>query len=103
MVKLSLPKFRVKLPDEDAYDVEANNADLVRWDMTAAKHKWPTYKDAPFLWTTFLAWAASRRGGLTKLTWEEFSDRVVQVESLSDDDDADGMAVPTEPEPASGY
>jgi hypothetical protein len=98
MVSLALPSFRVTLPDTDAFEVQTSNADLVRWDMTSAKHKWPTYKDAPFLWTTFLAWTAARRQKLTDLSWEEWSDRVVQVESIGDDD----AAVPTVPEPVSG-
>ena len=85
--KLSTPRFLVELPDADPFEVQAIGADLVRWDMTAAKHKWPSYDTAPFLWSTFLAWSAGRRTGQVSadVTFERFADVVVQVEALNVD------------------
>lgn len=69
--------------------VEANilNPDRVRWDMTAQKHKWPSFADAPFLGMTFLAWAALRREGIYTDTFEMFRDTDA-LDVRGDDDEA---------------
>lgn len=83
--------------DGRAEPVEADiiNPDRVRWDMTAAKHKWPSFADAPFLGTTFLAWAALRRTGQYTDTFEAFRDRdaldVVSHDPDADDEDDDAI------------
>lgn len=75
-------------------EVTITNPDRVRWDMTRAKHNWPTFNDAPFLGTTFLAWAALRREGIYTGTFEDFRDHDgLDVESYDDsatEDDAVG-------------
>lgn len=53
---------------------EIRNPDRVRWDLTAAKHKWPSFQDSPFLGMTFLAWAALKRGEHYTGSWEQFRD-----------------------------
>lgn len=62
----------VHLANGDAVPVRIANPDLVRWDLTAHKHKWPDMESAPILWATFVAWAAMTRQGLTTAKWEEF-------------------------------
>lgn len=64
----------VTLADGTTHTVEAANPDRVRWDMTRAKHNWPATADAPFLMTTFMAWAALKRLGTYTGTWETFSE-----------------------------
>lgn len=93
----------VTLKDKaDPIDVKILNPDRVRWDMTAQKHNWPAFQDAPFLGTTFLAWAALRRENLYAGTFEEFRDRdALDVESWDDtedtatDDAIEGLGNPT--------
>ncbi len=87
-------KSSVTLDGHDApVEVTITNPDRVRWDMTRSKHNWPTFNDAPFLGTTFLAWAALRREGIYTGTFEDFRDRdAVDVQSYEDTtDEADAV------------
>jgi hypothetical protein len=101
-IKLSTPRLRVLRDGHDPLEVQVINADLVRWDRTRFKHKWPPMSEAPFLGQTFLAWCAARRIGaipsdLTYETWEELSLEV--IEAPNDDDAAGGDQVPGGPTP----
>ena len=61
------------------------NADLLRWDTTAAKHGWPDFQTVRTWHATFCAWAALRRAGAIPKdwTWERFSeDEALQVRAL---------------------
>ena len=73
-VKLSTPRLRVVLADGTDREVQCTNADMVRFDLTRSKQKWPGAQDAPFLWLTFVAWAALRRTGVIEqsLGYEAF-------------------------------
>jgi hypothetical protein len=87
-VKLSSPRVLVTRGDGSQLDLQTTNADLVLWDMTRTKHKWPKFDEAPFLWLTFLAWAAARRTGhITDTTWEAWLADTVDVAAQEDDDD----------------
>lgn len=78
---LSIPRLRVLPADGEPWEVQAYNPDLMLWERTAAQHRWPPIKQAPFTWMTFLAWAASRRTGRIPqtLTWEQFAATVLEV------------------------
>lgn len=64
----------VTLIDDREVSAEIRNPDRVRWDMTAAKHNWPSFQDSPFLGMTFLAWAALKRVGEYAGPWDKFRD-----------------------------
>lgn len=64
----------VTLSNETKITEEVLNPDRVRWDITAAKKKWPKFSDSPFLGMTFLAWAALKRKNHYSGTFEEFSE-----------------------------
>src|SRR5215471_16219668 len=86
-IVLETPTLTVVLDDGRTLSVQATNPDYIRWDRTAAKHGWPTLRNAPFLWMTFLAWSALRRTGqiAEAVTWEDFSDRMcLQVSSAGE-------------------
>lgn len=59
----------------------AYNPDFIRWELTAAKERWPTVEvhggeaqtKAPMLMNTFLAFAALSRTGDYSGKWDEFS------------------------------
>jgi hypothetical protein len=89
-VKLSTPRLRVVLADETDRIVQCTNADLVRFDLTRSKQKWPGPTDAPFLWLTFIAWAALRRTKTIPdtLTYEAFSDSTLEIENMTDEESA---------------
>lgn len=104
-VKLSTPRLRVILGDDSELIVQATNADLVKFDMTRSRQKWPAATEAPFLWLTFIAWHALRRtGGIPQTTtYEQFSDSTQEIANLSDDEstaDADRDAVGPTPQGA---
>lgn len=96
-IRLSAPRVKViRAEGTEPVEFQTNNADLVLWDRTRAKHKWPKFDDAPFLWLTFLSWAAARRTGAiaSDHTYERWESETVDVEALTDPDDD---ALPTLP------
>lgn len=104
---LALPKIEVTLDDGRKLEAQILNADLLRWDITAAKHGWPDYRTVQTWHATFCAWASLRRQGAIpkEWTWEEFSDRhCVQVATITDEaGEAEETAVdPTLQEAAPG-
>ena len=97
---LYTPRLEVVMDDGRVLEVQALNPDLLRYDRTAAKHGWPAATAAPFLWLTFLAWAALRRRGDIdeSMTWEQFSDtHAHQVRNLTEADGAPAVPVPPIP------
>jgi hypothetical protein len=86
--KLTSPRVVVLRLGHDDLELQTNNADMVRWDLTRPKQRppWPTFQDAPILWLTFLAWAAARRTGAIEqsLTFETWCDDVQQVSTVDD-------------------
>jgi hypothetical protein len=96
---LTIPRLRVLPADGEPWEVQAYNPDLMLYERTAAQHRWPPIKSAPFTWMTFLAWAASRRTGRIPetLSWEVFAATVLEVT------DAGAVAAdPTPPGPDPG-
>lgn len=87
----STPIFTVELADGTVLeDVRVLNADMIRFDMTRARHKWPSGTEAPILMLTFWVWAALTREGRTTDTWELFSEQsCVSVVKTNGDDVAD--------------
>jgi hypothetical protein len=76
----------VLLDDGTEFEVRIDNRDYIAWDKTAPKRKWPSGRDAPFLMTTFLAFCAATRAGLTDLRWEAFEAAAVLVEDVQEED-----------------
>ena len=111
MTELMAPRLHIRLEDGSEWWVDTGNPDLVAWDLTAMKHKWPGVKEAPFLWLTFVAWHASRRKKLLPegMTFDQFKLLAEQVEGPDDDtapadDESVGLvrATPTPPGPGPG-
>src|SRR5262245_31808283 len=101
--KLSSPRIRIlRESSEEPIEVQTDNRDLVLWDMTRSRHKWPKFDEAPFVWLTFLAWPAARRTGQIngETTYEVWSKDVVSVESLDDEDEENATGRPTPSGPA---
>jgi hypothetical protein len=87
-VRLVAPRVRVVRDGQDDLEVQADNRDLILWDRTRIRHKWPKFDEAPFLWLTFLSWSAARRSGAipAELTYERWEAEVLDVTSVDDDD-----------------
>jgi hypothetical protein len=94
-------RILIELDGREPFIVSTRLSDHNVWDVTRAKHKWPTAQEAPLTWMGFIAWAAARRTGAieTSLTWEQFLAECVSVERPEEDtqeDDAE-PADPTRP------
>lgn len=85
-VKLKVPKVHVIMEDGRTWDVQTDNRDMIRWDENAGKRGWPDPSKAPFLWLTFIAWAALRRQGLVELSWDDFRGQALEVSSQEDEE-----------------
>lgn len=104
-IRLTAPRVRVIRDGHDPLEVQTANPDLVLWDRTRTKHRWPKFDEAPFLWLTFIAWAAARRTGAipTEYTYETWEAEVLDVADTNQaDTTGDDMGRPTLPGPEPG-
>lgn len=87
-MQLKSPVFDIVLAQPDGTFLEAavqtDNRDAVRWDMTRTRRQWPAIGDAPFLWGTFMAWAAMTREGDISEDFDSFNARCLQASARSD-------------------
>lgn len=99
-VRLNTPRLRVVREGQDDLEVQTTNADLVNWDRTRMRHKWPKVSEAPFLWLTFIAWSAARRvGAITaEHRYESWENDVLEIETLTEDGEDDETGRPTQPD-----
>jgi hypothetical protein len=96
VVKLSAPHVKViRASDPDKpLEIQTTNGDLVLWDRTRIKHRWPKFDEAPFLWLTFISWAGARRAGLIAPTTTSEAWEADVLDVSSNDDDADDSGAP---------
>lgn len=91
--RLATPLIRVRRESdpEKTVEIQTTNRELVLWDRTRVKHKWPKFDDAPFLWMTFLSWAGARRQGLIPpdFTYEAWEADVLEVDVLDGDQEGE--------------
>lgn len=96
-VQLTAPLVEVTRDGEpEPFTVQTDNRDLVLWDKTRGRHKWPSFQDAPFIWLTFISWAAAKRQGLTDCTYEVWESTVSNVGQVTPPE-GDQTGIPTEP------
>jgi len=99
---LTTPRLRVVMDDGSCRELRALNVDLVAWDRERGRHRdWPAAQDAPFLWSTYLAWHILRRTGQTAVTLPEFEATAQEV-SMLEDDAGDDAVDPTRTDPVAG-
>lgn len=102
-VRLVAPRILVIRDGEEPLEVQADNRDLVGWEQTRVRHKWPKFDEAPFKWLTFLAWSAARRAGdVNGVTYEQWENSVLSVRDLTDREAEDDLGRPTLPGPEPG-
>jgi len=96
--KLRSPRVRIVRDGQEPLEVQTDNRDLILWDSTRIKHKWPKFDDAPFMWLTFISWSAARRTGaiVPDHKFETWRDEVLEVTSVDDDEDEE-IGSPTQP------
>lgn len=94
--RLSSPLLTVIRDGCEPLTVQTNNMDMVLWDRTRVKHKWPRLEDAPFLWFTFVSWSAAKRtGAISDVTYEAWEKTVLDIDAETDDDDGGDVGRPT--------
>lgn len=99
--KLASPHLRVlrgSIEAPEVLELQCLNPDLVAFDRTRVKHKWPTPQDAPFVFLTFISWHAARRESRipTDLTYEVWESSTLDVQNMgADEEDEEGPADPT--------
>jgi len=101
-VRLVAPRVLVIRDGEEPLEVQTDNRDLLAWEKTRVRHKWPKFDEAPFQWLTFLAWSAARRSGQLEngLTYEKWEGSVLSVRDTASMEDNDELGTPTESAPA---
>ena len=95
-VRLHTPRLEVVLDDDRTEVVQVRNSDMVRFDLTAAKHGWPGLQTAPHHWMTFVAWSALRREGRLSedVKFDAFRDvHCIAIRSLTEDDQTEEVDV----------
>lgn len=102
--RLASPRVRVWRGSMDApevLEIQTLNPDLIAWDMTHARHKWPDLKVAPFKWLTFIGWHAARREGLipADLTYEAWEASTLDVSAIDDEEEDEGAGEESTPSP----
>lgn len=86
---LNTPRFRIVYKDgagreQLADDVQAIQADVIRYDLLRRKYAFPDIKDAPMLWVTVVAWSALvRLGHDVPGEWSEAMNRMIDVTTLT--------------------
>lgn len=104
MAILNTPRFRIVALDgtgkeTELEEVQATQADVVRYDMLRRKYSWPDIKEAPVLWGTVVAWSALVRIGFDiSAQFDEALPRILDVTMLNRDGepvegDADDVGV----------
>ena len=82
-------RMRVSMADGAEFEVRITNRDRVAWDKTAPRHKWGSATEVPFLASTFLAWSAAYREGLTELKFDRFQDECDDIAEIKTDESDD--------------
>lgn len=101
-VRLTSPRVRVVREGHEDLEIQTDNRDLVLWDRTRVRHKWPKFDEAAFLWLTFTSWAAARRTGAIEptYTFERWESEVLEVSAVEDEDGELGNPMKAGHEPA---
>lgn len=97
MAELVRHRYTVTLDGAEPFEVLTSLADQTVYEQTRQRRKWPLISEGGVnFWTSFTAWSAAKRTGqIDGLTYEQFADRVV---SLQTDDDEGEPVDPTPPD-----
>lgn len=96
--KLTRMRLAYKLEGQPPVEVIPHNRSLIAWDETRGVRKWPTMRESPFLFQTFIIWHHLNRIGLYKGDFTAFRDECEHTEALDDEEPVD----PTQPDLTSG-
>lgn len=82
--QLKNPLIRLVMADGSVHEVQTANPDLLAWDFTYTKHKWPNQMEAPILWFTFITWKAAVRLALIDpaTKWDDFKASALECSAV---------------------
>jgi hypothetical protein len=103
-VRLESPRVIITREGHEDLEVQTDNRDMIVWETTRARHKWPKFDEAPMMWLTFLAWSAARRTGAIDngYTWERWREETLQAKTVKDEPNSElGTPFGEEAEPDS--
>lgn len=91
-VQLTSPLVSVIREGHEPLEVQTDNRDLILWEKTRVKHRWPKFDESPIMWLTFISWAAARRTGAIPpdVRWEAWESEVLSVGNVDKPDDEEG-------------
>lgn len=94
-MKMSLT-LEVELSDGTTHTVQTTNRDMIRYELTANKQRWPRFDDGGgFLGMTFMAWSAMKAEGTYTENWETFSEKdCVSVSPADTGEDNEELSAP---------
>jgi len=102
-VRLVAPHVRVIRDNgTEPLEIQTDNRDLLAWESTRIRHKWPKFEEAPFKWLTFISWSASRRAGVVDntVTYEQWEASVLSVtDTRADENEETGRPIDPGPDP----
>lgn len=103
-VRINSPRVTVIRDGHEPVTMQTNNIDMVLWDRTRVKHKWPRMDEVPFLWLTFVSWSAARRTGAIPegFGYEQWEREVLDVSAETEDDADDELGAPFPEGPGPG-
>jgi hypothetical protein len=98
-IKLTTPRVLIIREGHEPLEVQTDNRDLVRYDLTRPKQRpaWPDPTEAPSFWLTFIAWSAANRQGAipTDMKWEPWLEQVLNIQQIDDENpNSDGEPFP---------
>lgn len=77
--RLARQELLVELNNGTVHEISVGNPSLVAFDRTRAARKWPTTKESPIFWATFIAWHHMKARGLVSCNFEKFESEVCEV------------------------
>lgn len=81
--------LRVELEDGSTWDVHTDQRDMARWEMQKFGGPVGELEQKMMTALRFMAWSASKRQGLTVLTWDVFDEQCIEALPL-DLEESDG-------------
>jgi hypothetical protein len=90
-VQLTSPRVSVIREGHEPLEIQTDNRDMILYEKTRVKHRWPKFDESPIMWLTFLSWAAARRTGAIPpdYRWEKWEAETLQVGTVDKDEGDD--------------
>lgn len=79
-------KYKATFEDGTLFEVTADQRDVAAFEIEPFGCSYNEYDSRVFTATRYLAWHAAKRAGLTKLSWDKFSEQCMHVAEVREPD-----------------